>query len=47
MVKINVYCVLTHAGQNVGSRWAHIWPNMWTHYQSHSNGICYQRVTHT
>ena len=28
-LKIDVYQVLTHAGQHVGSRWSHKWANMW------------------
>ena len=47
MDKINVYQVLTHADQPVGSRWVHMWANVREHYWSHSNGICNQRVTHT
>ena len=45
MVEICVCQVVAHAGQPVGSRWAHMWANMWAHYWLHSNSICYQRVT--
>ena len=47
MVQISINWVLTYAGQPVGSSGAHMWANMWAHYWFYTNGISYQRVTHT
>ena len=42
--QINVYQLLTHAGQCIGRVWVYMWANVWVHHWSNLNGICYIRV---